>query len=108
MTYRLLAAFRGFFERKRSDTSIATRPSEIRVRWQSAAEVYEDIHSLGRSAKFLASVASMQHGVGSRNKTVWLVRMRRGASLNVVIDLAKFLVASPITTTHTAPSFRTR
>jgi hypothetical protein len=81
MTYRLLTAFRRLFEGKRYIHRNSTLGDQI------AVEVYEDIYSLGRSPKFLDSVASMRRGVGPRNKTVSLARMRRGdGTLGELLD----------------------
>lgn len=72
MTHRLLRAFRGLFEGKRYLHRNSTLGDQI------AVELYEDIHGLGRSVKFLASIDSTQRGVGPQNKAVSLARMRRG------------------------------
>jgi hypothetical protein len=83
MTRRLLDAFGALFEGR----AYIHRASNLGDR--IAVEVYEDLHALARSAKFLASVNSAQRGVGPRNKAVTLQRMRRGdGTLGELLDPA--------------------
>lgn len=83
MTRRLLDAFRSLFEGDAYKHRASTLGDRI------AVEVYEDIHALARSAKFQSSVDSAQRGVGPRNKSVTLQRMRRGdGTLGELLDPA--------------------
>ncbi|WP_439576710.1 hypothetical protein [Elioraea sp.] len=54
---------------------------------QLALELYEDLYDLGRSAKLRSSVNGGERGVGPRNRTVTLQRMRRGdGTFGQIID----------------------
>jgi hypothetical protein len=72
MARRLLDAFRALFEGKPYLHRNSALGDGISV------EVYEDLKNLGRSPKYVSSIATIQRGVGPRNKTVTLARMRRG------------------------------
>lgn len=84
MTARLLDAFRALFEGRPYRHRVSTHGDRL------ALELYEDLYDLGRSPKFNASVDARQYGVGPKNKSVTLQRMRRGdGTFGQIIDPAK-------------------
>jgi hypothetical protein len=81
MAARLLDAFADLFEGKPYLYRISNQGDRL------ALELYEDLHDLGRSARFRSSVDSGQRGAGPRNRTVTLQRMRRGdGTFGQIID----------------------
>jgi hypothetical protein len=84
MAARLLDAFAALFEGKPYLHRVSNQGDRL------ALELYEDLYDLGRSAKFRSSVESGQRGVGPRNRTVTLQRMRRGdGTFGQIIDPEK-------------------
>lgn len=72
MTYRLLTAFAALFEGRPYHHRRSTQGDAL------AVQIYEDLYALNISPKFRAAVGSRAKGLGPKNKTVTLKRMRRG------------------------------
>lgn len=84
MTTRLLNAFRALFEGRPYLHRISNQGDRL------ALELYEDLYDLGRSPKFNAFVDTRRSGVGPKNKSVTLQRMRRGdGTFGQIIDQSK-------------------
>jgi hypothetical protein len=72
MTFDLLTAFESLFRGKPYYHRRANQGDAV------AAEFYEDLHALGLSPKLRAAIDDGAKGIGPRNKSVTLKRMRRG------------------------------
>jgi len=84
MTFRLLRAFRALFDGKPYYHRHSTQGDAV------AVEFYEDLYALGMSPKLRVATDEKTKGLGPRNKTVSLKRMRRGdGTLGVLINPGK-------------------
>lgn len=84
MSARLLDAFRRLFEGQPYLHRVSNQGDRLSL------ELYEDLYELGRSPKFTSSVDTRERGVGPRNRSVTLERMRRGdGTFGCIIDPAK-------------------